>query len=764
MGSHGDLPGNLPAETTSFVGRRRELSEARNRFLNARLVSLVGPGGVGKTRLSLRLGTQLRRNFPDGVWLVELAEVPEPALLAGAVLTALDLREQGAVDPAAALARHVKGRQLLLVFDNCEHLTRPVAQLTSELLKAGPDLRILATSREPLGLVEEHVVPVPPLELPDPYETDLARLGLNEAVQLFVERAGAASGHFGLTPDSRVPVVELCRRLDGIPLAIELAAVKTRAMSLEQIRSRLDQRFALLTQGSPAALPRHQTLEAAIAWSYELLDGDERRVLRQLSVFVGRFQVEDVEAVCLGAGSPAGAADVLFSLVDKSLVIRDRTAGAPCYRLHESMREFAHLRLLESGETEQVYARMAAHYAAKCGQFAAEGRYRLAGWLAWTEIEADNIRAVLDLLVRSGNPAAVDLSVSLVYFWITRATSEGARRFDALLARDEGIAHPWALFVRGFLAVLQNDADVALRALERGIDAARGSDGPLLAQLLAMASIAATMSADSVSARRHLQAAQRIVDRIDDVGAALMVHQAVAMNGFLDGDPAAVLAAAAPGASLSRSIGDEYSLVMMLLNHGFATLQLGRAGEAEQHFREALVLARELDDRVAQCYLLGGLGCCAARAREPRLAAQLFGAAESLQEEAGATLNAGIVRALTPAKATAAAMLGTARFAAETAAGRSLGRGAAVQLALHKKPAAAVGAVAPSGAGVTPTPLGRRELEVARLVAEGCTNKEIGARLFLSERTVESHVRNTLNKLGFSKRAQIAAWVSAGIP
>lgn len=749
--------GNLPSETTSFVGRRRELAEARNRLATTRLVSLVGPGGVGKTRLSLRLARQMGRNFRDGSWFVEFAEVQDPELLSGTVLAAMDLREQGAGDPTAILCAYARARQVLLVFDNCEHLTRPVAQLASRLLKSGSEVRILATSREPLGLVEEHLVPVPPLGLPAPDDEDLGRLLLNDAVQLFVERAAAASGHFELTHDNRSAVIELCRRLDGIPLALELAAVRTRALTPEHIRSRLGERFALLTGGSPAALPRHQTLQAAIGWSYGLLDEHERRLLRQLSVFAGRFQVADMEAVCIDPGSGRDGTDLLSSLVDKSLVVPDLTAAITCYRLHESMREFARLRLAESGETDHAYRKMTEHFTVKCGQFAAEGRYRLAAWLGWMEIESDNVRAVLDRLTQSNNPAAVGMSVSLIYFWITRATSEGARRLDSLLA---GVAHagPWPHFVRGFLAILQNDPGTATQTLTRGLAAADDDTTPaLLAQLLAMASIAATMASDLDTAGRYLTQAQKVTAGIEDVGATLMVYQASALNGFLRNDPAAVLASAVPGASVSRQIGDEYSLEMMLMNVGFATLALGRATEAEQYFREGLGIARSLDDRVAQCYLLGGLGCCAAQAREPVVAARLFGAMEMLQKEAGAALNAGITRALTPAAAKAATMLGSARFAAEAAAGRSLGRLAAVQLALQEK----LPPMSPSARGASGTPLGRRELEIARLVAQGRTNKEIGAQLFLSERTVESHVRNTLNKLGFSKRAQIAAWVTA---
>ncbi|WP_277883583.1 LuxR C-terminal-related transcriptional regulator [Arthrobacter sulfonylureivorans] len=750
--------GNLPAETTSFVGRRPELGEAKNKFQTARLVSLVGPGGVGKTRLSIRLAGQLSRNFPDGVWFVELAEVRDRTLVASTALAALGLREHGTGDPIAALCAQVKDKRLLLVLDNCEHLAVQTAQLASNVLKAGPGVRILATSREPLGLIEEHVVPLPPLDLPPLEIEDLGKLRLNEAVQLFVERAAAASGVFELTGDNRASVVELCRRLDGIPLAIELAAVRTRALTPVQICGRLGQRFSLLSGGSPAALPRHQTLQAAIEWSYDLLNEQEAQLLRRLSAFAGRFQIDDVEMVCLEDGSASAATDLLSSLVDKSLVVRDTAAMTPCYRLHESMREFGHLHLVKAGEIHAMHERLAGHFTRRCGQFAAEGRRRLLPWLSWMELEADNVRAVLDRLTLARDPAAVDLAASLMYFWITRATSEGARRFDCLLESGNGRGRPVAHFVRGFLAVLQNDPEVAARSLSVGIATAR-AEGPdaVLARLLAMASIASTMSADPSTARRQLEEATAIAADIDEVGATLMVHQASALNGVLDGYPSTVIASATPGAALSRELGDQYSLVMMLMNIGLATLQLGKSAEAEHHFLEALSIARDLDDRVAQCYLLGGLGCCASRRREPRLAARLFGAMETLREEAGATLNTGIRRALAPATATTAAALGPSRFASETAAGRSLGRAAAVQLALGENTPPSDPSVGTTGSA----PLGRRELEVARLVAEGCTNKEIGGRLFLSERTVESHVRNTLNKLGFSKRAQIAAWVAA---
>src|SRR6266480_162464 len=311
--------GNIPAEATSFVGRRRELAEVRTKLTEARLVSLVGPGGVGKTRLAIRAATDLGRGFRDGAWLAELAEITDPELVDSAVLAALDLRDQAATEPLALLLSYLRDTELLLVVDNCEHLLEAAARLVTDLLRAAPCVRVIATSREPLSVAGEHLVPVPPLELPDPDPGEpLAALRRSEAVMLFTERAAAASGSFELTSANQAVVVEVCRRLDGLPLAIELAAVRTRVLSVAQIRDRLSDRFGLLTGGSRAALPRHQTLRTTIEWSHDLLCGEERAVLRRSCVFAGRFTLEDVESVCT---SQDGALDLLSSLVDKSLVM-----------------------------------------------------------------------------------------------------------------------------------------------------------------------------------------------------------------------------------------------------------------------------------------------------------------------------------------------------------------------------------------------------------------------------------------------------------
>jgi predicted ATPase len=329
-------------------------------LVSARLVSLVGPGGVGKTRLA----TDLARAFRGGARLVELAEVQDPALVIHAVMAALDLRDQAATEPLALLRAYMQDKELLLVVDNCEHLLGAAAQLVTDVIRAAPGVRVIATSREPLSVSGEHVLSVPPLELPSPDAAEpLDQVRQNEAVMLFTERAAAASGSFELTASNQAAVVDVCRRLDGLPLAIELAAVRTRVLTVEQIRDRLTDRFGLLTCGSRAALPRHQTLRTTIDWSHDLLEAGERTLLRRLCVFAGRFTLEDIESVGTSDDvPPADALAVLASLVDKSLVLKEDARGVACYRLHETMREYAGLKLREAGEDEAVELRCAEYY------------------------------------------------------------------------------------------------------------------------------------------------------------------------------------------------------------------------------------------------------------------------------------------------------------------------------------------------------------------------------------------------------------------
>jgi predicted ATPase/DNA-binding CsgD family transcriptional regulator len=794
--------GNLPAETTSFVGRRSELAEVRKKLTEARLVSLVGPGGVGKTRLSVRAAAGLGRGFRGGAWLAELAEVGDPDLVSSAILAALDLRDQAATEPLALLLSYLRDKELLLVLDNCEHVLDAAARVVADLLRAAPGVRVIATSREPLSVAGEHVIPVPPLGLPP---TDLpvppapagplAALRGSEAVMLFTERAAAASGTFELTAANQVAVAELCRRLDGLPLAIELAAVRTRVLAVEQILGRLADRFSLLTGGSRGALPRHQTLRTTIEWSHDLLSARERAVLRRCCVFAGRFTLDDVEEVCSSpAGEPAGdALDLLSSLVGKSLVMKEDAGGIACYRLHETMREFAGLKLREAGEEESAGLRCAEHYHATCQRSALEGRYRLVGWLAWADLEIDNVRAVMQRCLGRGDTArGVDLAASLGWYWITRATSEGIRWLDAFLASEDignTEGRGWAYFMRGFLAVLKADPGGARPALAAAVTVARETgQGELLCEALSISAVAADMAGEHTAAGLLIGEADVVASGVRHYPAgAVAVLQARALHGFFAGDLAAARAAATEGARRARETGDCYAQEMMLLNLGSVALNAGDLDGARPLLAEALRLAHQIDDRVAQFYLLDAFGCHAALSRQPRRAAQLLGAADTVRAEAGANVMPFLAPLLARSRESAVAALGAARFQAGFEAGQRLDRDGGLRLALGEPaagrpggpgggapaaaaapgraaaparvavPAAAVAAVAGGAGGGL---LGKREADVARLVADGLTNKQIGARLFISERTVDSHVRNILNKLGVGSRAQIATWIA----
>jgi predicted ATPase/DNA-binding CsgD family transcriptional regulator len=758
--------GNLPAEATSFVGRSRELAELRKKLATARIVSLVGPGGVGKTRLAIRAATDLARAFSAGAWLVELADVRDSGLVANAVMVALDLRDQAATNPVALLLGYLENKELLLVLDNCEHLLEAASLLVTEVVRAAPGVRVIATSREPLSAPGEYVLPVPPLELPSPNATEpLNRLRQNEAVRLFVERSEAASGAFELSESNRRAVVDVCRRLDGLPLAIELAAVRIRVLTVQQILDRLTDRFALLTGGGRAALPRHQTLETAIDWSHELLTDAERTLLRRLCVFAGRFTLDDVEAVCTSEGEPTSRAlDLLSSLVDKSLVVKEDARGLACYRMHETMREYAGRKLHDAGEEETVELRCTDYYVSRCQRMAFEARFQLPSWLAWMDLEVDNIRSVLRRCrLRSDSARGIQLATSLSWFWITRATTEGVRWLDELLASGPGNPETlgWSYFIRGFLAVLQGDWTAARPALERAMRAARDAGQPIqLANSMAMASIAANMAGDRTSALRLLAEADGLAAELDDIPTTVGVLQARSLNAVFEGDFETLKLVATEGARLSRQTGDLYALHMMNLNLGGAALFSGDTLESKARYSEALRIAYQIDDRIGQFYLLAALAFHATLEGRTKTAARLLGASETIRIGAGATVMPVMSPVIGQAEEAAIAALGKAKFDLEFSVGKRLSRGSAVAAALGEpeQPTAATRDAAATG------PLAKREVEVVRLVADGLSNKQIGARLFISERTVDSHVRSILNKLGFNSRAQIAGWFASPHP
>ncbi len=750
------VSGNLPAEVTSFVGRDDDVAAARKLLGGTRLLTLTGVGGVGKTRLSRRVGEVARRAFPDGVWLVELAHLNDPDLVASTVARELGLRDDISA-PLTALTEHLADADLLLILDNCEHMIDACAALADRLIPATTGLRILATSREPLGVPGEQILPVAPLPVPG---SDQAGLD-NPAIRLLIDRATAADPNFARRAADPATLIAICRRLDGIPLALELAALRMRMFTPEQVLARLDDAMGLLTTGPRAAPERQQTLASAIRWSYDLCTPDEQKLWEQLSVFAGGVDLAAAEAVC-HVGAPQTLLDALTGLVDKSVLsYGPGVDGAGRYTMLEPLRQFAGDRLRARG----------AEYAARIAH--REYYYRLARrgrdeywssadttWFGDVAREHANLRAALQFCLDdpAGARRALEIASELWPFWEhCHLLLEGYRWLSEALAKntERTVVRARALAACAVIAAMRGESEKA--AEFAGVGAA----------------IAAETGSAQVRSETEMARAVLVFGAGDPRG-ALDIALAVSVCARECTHPRVEMESLAFAAVCALALDDPHAaalteqLLAVTSEHGSHLLgglahwavgtQRQRAGDqrgAVAALRRSIELFRLFDRCAWIATSVDGLAWAAAADGDFERAARLMGAATAVRRGSSQRLAHAMTQLIgRRIREQVEHALGAREFAACFDAGAGLTAEDAVDYATGSEPSTV--AAVDTGLEV----LTRRERDVAMLIARGYGNRRIAQELVISVRTAESHVDHILTKLGFTSRTQIAAWVS----
>lgn len=792
-------PHNLPAALSSFVGRGREMAEIVRLVQEQRLVTLTGAGGSGKTRLALEVARGVQSSFSDGAWLVELASLADGALVPQAVASALGVSEQGGRPLLATLAESLQSRHMLLVVDNCEHLVLACAQLAESLLQACPSLTILATSREALAVQGEVIRIVPPLSLPRAENAGLAPE--SEAVQLFVARAAAAAPDFELNPQNAPAVAQICLRLDGMPLAIELAAARVRSLSVHQIAELLKDRFQLLTGGSRTAPARQRTLEAALEWSYGLLPEDERRLLQRLSVFAGGCTLEAAEAVCAAEAEEArGVRDLLAHLVDKSLVVAERSPGEVRYRLLETIREYARRKhpQPDAGACMDRHLEYYTRWAESMTPILLGPE--LARGMLLVRSEHDNLRAALAWSESASGKAQLGLRLAAAawnYWRVEGFHSEGRRWLSELLALPEAqaptLARALALVRAALHAFYQSDYPACKSLAEESLRIFRGlgkngRNGE--ADCLELLAEVASETGDYDTATALYERALSIYQEVGDLMGIGDTLKMMGWHAMRSGDYELARPRLEQGLEYCRRTGEQRHISSALSGLGELAIRTGHYEEARRTLNESLAISRttgerwniainlgslawvallekdyrrmaellreslsiraETGDRGGVAWCLEKLGLAAVQQGKLDTAARLFGAAAAVRRPSGSRMDRSdqpdYDRALTALQKA----LGVEEFARQWEAGDTLDLDEAIELGLS--------ATAPPPPAEMPGGLTARELEVAGLIAKGKSNREIAAAMTVGVKTVETYVTRILNKLGLDSRVQVATW------
>ena len=794
---------NLPAPRSSFVGREREIERVERELASTRLLTLTGAGGAGKTRLALEVARDLLEAYPDGVWLVQLAALSEEALVPKAVAEALGVSERPGEPLLDTLSDVLRERRLLILLDNCEHLLEASAGLVDVLLDSCPHLQIVTTSREPLGVEGEIRWPVPPLSVPEPQHVtpSSGQLEIYESVRLFAERARGRDPSFSLSPQNALAVAEICRRLEGIPLAIELAAARVGALSVGQIAERLSDSLKLLTGGTKTQLAKQRTLRGALDWSYELLSEEEKGLFGRLSVFAGGWTLEAAEAVGAAGDAEEEVLDLLSGLVDKSLVTaRERQqSGGVRYRMLEPVRQYTLEQLNENGGAEGAKRAHARYFLA----LAEEAEPRLRGpedreWLERLEEEHDNMRAALSWTLERGEvELGLRLAGALWRFWEARGHfSEGSRWLEEALAKADGTsaaARVKVLEAEGWLVYPSGAVDQAMTAAQEGLKLSKdaGLGGAVEARFLRVLGWMAIIRGEDNRAKGLLEESLILSRKADDkwgivdallwlgnsldildrargkelreegiglareLGYVLTLGRLLFSQGYmliLEGDYERGAALSEEAVELLREHGYTGELTYALDNLGWAALYGGDPEQARAAYEEGLALCAELDDKIAASNYLDGLACVVGAEGGAERAARLLGAAERQREAVGDKHSREMAALREPYLAMARSRLDEIAWQAAWEQGRGMSMEQAIEYALSAEEPSATGHSPPS-APEHPAGLTSREVEVLGLVAEGLTNAQVAQRLFVSPRTVHRHLNSVYRKIGVNSRA-----------
>ncbi|WP_332874956.1 ATP-binding protein [Streptomyces geranii] len=733
---------------TTFVGRGGDLAEVCRRLEVTRLLTLTGVGGVGKSRLAVQVATSSVTTFADGTWVIDLAAVREPSVVAGTVASTLGVPDVGAQPVVDQLGGYLAWRRALIVLDNCEHIVDACAELVQQLLSAAPGLCVMTTSRQSLGLIGEHVHIVSSLP-PD------------EAVELLRVRAAAVRSESRVTDVNRDHAVRLCAELEGLPLAIELAASRLRTLTVDQVADRLEDRFALLTGGSRTASPRQRTLRATVEWSYGLCSPAERLLWHRLSVFAGSFALEAAEGVCAGESIQAHQVlDLLGGLITQSVVLTTEAEGLPRYHMLKTIREYGRERLTESGEEECLRLRHRDFHLALAEQIA-DGWHGPGQELALARMRADHpdLLAALDC---PGDPqVTLALAAALRYHWCVGGfLGEGRRRLEGAIevAPEPTPARVEALLAAGWVALLHGDHAAADQWLDEAAELGRQLDDPAVrarAQHLRgiLAAVFREQPHEAVSMLEDAVAAYTALGK--EAETALPLFQlGLTQLGLRDPQATGTCGLALAAA---EAHGDRWGHAHALWALGLDAFSRGEPEKAMESTRAALKIEQGFTDYVGAVLMVEDLAWMSASCGYHQQAARQLGAAGALWRDIGIAPSAFPLLAERHAQCEEDVVqaLGSAGYEkafAEGGVADSRARAIAVALESGIEPVTPV---------AVPSPLTPREREIAPLVAGGMSNKQIAAELMVSPRTVDRHIDNIRTKLGFSRRTQIAAWWTA---